>query len=176
MKAAGAERFQQAVGHVRLGLVDLVDQHQAAVGGITAVRLGRRRNADGLRPVQRVVPVERPPERARVQKARNGEPVAEVRRGLVTFLCRRWCWIGRSEIGRPAQRAEQLGLGQTRDGVEMPEQVAGFGARIDRVRDESAAQTLGGGAGELGFADAGLAAHQQRPAGGQGRVDGANLA
>lgn len=44
------------------------------------------------------------------------------------------------------------------------------------MRDEGAAQALGGGAGELGFADAGLAAHQQWSAGGEGGVDGANLA
>ena len=58
----------------------------------------------------------------------------------------------------------------------MPQQVAGFAARIDDEGQQEPLQLYGHGLGELGLADPRLAAHEQRPAGAQGGVDGVDLA
>src|SRR4051794_37515812 len=63
-----AESFQQTVRHIGVGLVDLVDQNDHAVRGITAGRLQWRRAARSLRLAERVVPVEGPPDGPRLNE------------------------------------------------------------------------------------------------------------
>src|SRR5262245_19486634 len=72
-EVARAERLEEAVGDVRIRLVDLVDQDHAAV---LRVRVGIARRDGGSAELSlpgRALPVERPPEGAGTEESADGE-------------------------------------------------------------------------------------------------------
>jgi hypothetical protein len=64
-----------------------------------------------------------------------------------------------------------LGLGESLDGIECPEEVLGFGGRRDGKRDEFAAKECGSGVSKLGFSEPRFATNQKWAIGGRSTLD-----
>jgi hypothetical protein len=64
-----------------------------------------------------------------------------------------------------------LGLGESLDGIERPEEVLGFGGRRDGKRDEFSAKQCGSGVSQLGFSEPRFATNQQRAIGSRSTLD-----
>ena len=83
---------------------------------------------------------------------------------LVSPPQRPWHQIG-AFLGQRMPLAGDLRIRQSRHGVEPPFQVARLGAAVDHHGHERPLRGMGGGAGRLALAVAGVAAQQQRAAG-----------
>src|SRR5208337_1964137 len=165
--------LKQAIRNVAVGLVNLIDQHHAAVARISAFFDDWFRRPALLSLRLRIRPVEAPPQRPRTNESANLEKVPQLL-GYCTMDVGRLTglgqWIFRVE-GKSTERAGDLGFGEPLDGVELPEQVTRLRVRLDYLRDEWALQAIGRGRGELGLPHTGLTHHQERPARRERRPD-----
>ena len=150
LEAVVSQGLQQAVGHGPVCLVDLVDQQEHAVGIVPGERcpLGHER----LLAVRALVfcsryVIQGPPQR----------PGAEV------------CFF----VSHTPVRI--IGIGEPAQGIIAPEQILGLGTLVDHQGCQGHSQDLGRGPGDLGLADARLAADQEGTLDLQGRQDGNGL-